>query len=134
MRYSFSLFLPLFLTVAAPVVLANPDIPRPNTLSGTIEFVACGEMDPFELGDSCIVYGVDADGAAIGLVTTDLRLVDQYGYEGLNALTGQPLRLRTDTLQPLDDIAVITVLDRLPFSEVEGRLFYWWDGTGILGK
>ena len=133
MRHLLSLSLLSMILSAAPVALANPDIP-PHSVNGTIEFVICGELDPFELGDSCILYGKDRSGSEFGLVTLGLGLVDVYGYDTLDTLAGQPLLLQSDSLQTLSDTAVLTVLNRLPFSETEGRVFFWWDGNGILGN
>jgi hypothetical protein len=121
--------------LAAPVAAASVTVTppaQPTTVTGTIELAICGELDPFELGDACVVYGTASDGSPIGLVT-DLGLIDEHGYDGLEALGGKPLSLESASLRPLKDSLVLAVLLDLAFADSADRAFYWWNGAGTLG-
>ena len=50
-----------------------------QVMNGTIDEVICAEMDPFVVGDVCIVFSTDLQsGSSVGLVYRDYDFAYQY--------------------------------------------------------
>ena len=61
-----------FYTLISLVFVANAFAKAPQSITGTVEDALCGEMDPFIVGDACIVYTTDEKtGVKLGLVYPD---------------------------------------------------------------
>lgn len=67
----------LMIILAAMLSFSALAVEIPSVITGTLEDVFCGEMDPFAVGDVCVVFTTDeATGMKLGLVYDDY----DWGY------------------------------------------------------
>ncbi|HBQ20891.1 MAG: hypothetical protein A2Z91_08560 [Deltaproteobacteria bacterium GWA2_38_16] len=107
----------LFLIISLPVFSAeNREIQK-----GFVEDMYLGEMDPFVVGDACIL-NVRTEDKLYGLVQADDSC---YGKEQeLKSLKGKWISISNSHLTTIDNKEAIRVL-----KEFDSEPFYlWWDG------
>src|SRR3989338_6449156 len=108
----------LFLTLAMPVFSATPI----EFTNGVVKEVYLGEMDPFVVGDACILTVRTSEGKVYGLVNTDDSCYEKS--EELQALEGKSIAVSSSHLTTIDNKDAIKVL-----KEFDSEPFYlWWDG------
>ncbi len=96
----------------------DPDCASPSLFAATVEQVICGEIDPYEVGDACVVYASTYEGVRYGFVT-DLGW--EHSPDGPEALNGVVF---TTSLLPSQGTAAESVL---PPKRNRGRLPQGYD-------
>ena len=101
----------VMMILAAMVSFGASAVEVPSVITGTAEDIVCGEMDPFAVGDACIVYTTDeATGMKLGLVYDDYdwAIVHVPETDSVGDLVGD--RFEASTCEKIYDRDQISVL------------------------
>lgn len=108
--------------VSVPNLTCSPVKLLPKTLSLKIISIECSEIDPYEVGDACVVTASDSQDELFTFVGWQYDLLDQYSYEQLQTFTGRNIEVQSANLSQMAEPGALAVLNE---SSDSGAAFWW---------
>ncbi len=101
----------------------------PETIQTTIVSIECGEIDPYEVGDACIITAETIDHKSYRSVDHEMDFLNQHAFDDFDSLLGQGLIVDSQKLTQIVEPRTVGFLDsyNIPHQWFSTDL-YWLDG------